>query len=146
MSGLDAIGAIRRCDPHARIVVLTVRQGSEDIYRVLQAGATTYLFKDMLSRDLIRTIRQVHQGDRTLPHVVAARLTERAAAPMLTAREVEVLEFVAEGLTNKDIGLAMSISDATVHAHLKSVFLKLSVDDRFAAVRKATRRGIIHLQ
>src|SRR5215471_13899902 len=81
MSGVDAIRAIRREDPGARIVVLTMYEGDEDIYRAHQAGATTYLLKDTLSADLIRVVREVHQGERPVMPVVEARLKERASAP-----------------------------------------------------------------
>jgi DNA-binding NarL/FixJ family response regulator len=146
MSGLDAIRAIRSRFADARIVVLTVHHGTEDIFRVLQAGATTYLLKEMLTKELIRVIRQVHAGERPIPDEIASRLTERAREPALTSREIEVLELIATGLANREIGMALSISDQTVHAHAKNIFSKLKVGDRMAAVSLALRRGIIHLK
>ncbi len=146
LSGLEAIREIRRKDPDARIVVLTMYEGDEDIYRALQAGATTYLLKDTVSDDLIDVIRQVHLGYRPLTPVIQTRLAEREHRPVLTAREVRVLELVAEGLRNKEIAGELGISDETAYAHLKNIFAKLDVHDRTAAVRVAVRRGIVHLK
>jgi len=145
MSGVDAIRAIRREQPDARIVVLTMFQGDEDIFRALQAGAATYLLKDTLSDDLIRVIREVHAGKHPVPPEVEARLAERAAGPTLTPREVQVVGLIAEGMRNKEIAAALGISDETVQVHVKSIFWKLKVKDRSAAMNVALRRGIIHL-
>jgi DNA-binding NarL/FixJ family response regulator len=145
MSGVDAIRAIRREYPDARIVVLTMFQGDEDIFRALQAGAATYLLKDTLSDDLIRVIRDVHAGRHPVPPEVEARLAERAAGPTLTPREVQVVGLIAEGMRNKEIAAALGISDETVQVHVKSIFWKLKVKDRSAAMNVALRRGIIHL-
>jgi DNA-binding NarL/FixJ family response regulator len=145
ISGVDAIRIIRREHPDARIVVLTMFQGDEDIFRALQAGAATYLLKDTLSDDLIRVIRDVHAGKQPVPPAVEARLAERAAGPTLTPREVQVVGLIAEGMRNKEIAAALGISDETVQVHVKSIFWKLKVKDRSAAMNVALRRGIIHL-
>jgi len=126
LDGVAATSAITRQFPDARIVVLTVHQGMEDVYRALQAGAITYILKDTLTKDLIRVIRQVHAGERPLPP--------------------EVLELMAKGLSNRHIALRLAISDETVHAHAKNIFSKLHVGDRTRAVTEAFRRGIIHLR
>jgi len=146
LDGVAATAAITRQFPDARIVVLTVHQGMEDVYRALQAGAITYILKDTLTKDLIRVIRQVHAGERPLPPDIAVRLAARAREPPLTAREVEVLELMAKGLSNRHIGVTLAISDETVHAHAKNIFAKLHVGDRTGAVTEAFRRGIIHLR
>jgi DNA-binding NarL/FixJ family response regulator len=145
MSGVEAIRVIRREHPEARIVVLTMYQGDEDIFRALQAGATTYLLKDMLSDDLIRVIREVHAGMHPVRADVEAALAERAAGPTLTPREVQVVGLIAEGMRNKEIAAALGISDETVQVHVKSIFWKLKVNDRSAAMNVALRRGIVHL-
>ena len=145
MSGLEAIRAIREDDDTARIVVLTMYQGDEDIYRALQAGAATYLLKDALSHELIRIVREVHSGGRPLPPNVAAVLAARAGRPSLTSREVEVVKLVAKGLRNKEIAESLGLSDETVRAHLKHILRKLNVNDRTAAVTAALSRGIIHI-
>jgi two-component system NarL family response regulator len=144
MSGLDAIRSIRREDAEARIIVLTMYQGDEDIHRALSAGATTYLLKDTLSDDLIRFVREVHAGRSPIRADVKARLDERAGQPTLTPREVQVMELVYEGRRNKEIGTLLGISEETVQVHLKNIFAKLKVGERTAAVNVALRRGIVH--
>ena len=146
MSGVDAIRAIRMTDGDARVVVLTMYEGDEDIRRALDAGAATYLLKASLSDDLIDVIRQVHGGGRHLPKEVQARLNDRAARPPLTQREVDVIELVSKGQRNKEIAATLEIREETVEVHLKNIFTKLDVHDRTAAVRVALRRGIIHLE
>jgi DNA-binding NarL/FixJ family response regulator len=143
MSGLDAIEAIRRDEPTARIVVLTMYEGNEHIYRALSAGAATYLLKDTLSSDLIRVVRQVHAGEKPIRPEVQAKLAERAAHPTLTPREVAVMELVGEGRRNKEVATALKISEETVQVHLRNIFAKLDVSDRAAALVVATKRGIV---
>ena len=145
MSGLEAIRAIRHLSPDARIIVLTMYHGDEDIHRALVAGASTYLLKDMLSDDLMRVIREVHAGQRALLPDVQIKLDERATRPSLTPREVQVTELIGRGLRNKEIASELHISEETVQVHVKSILTKLSVNDRTAAVNVAMRRGIIHL-
>jgi DNA-binding NarL/FixJ family response regulator len=146
MSGLDAIKAIRREVPEAKIVVLTTYHGDEDIFRALQAGATTFLMKDMIADELANVIREVHAGTHTLTSKLRDRLSERASRPNLTPREIEVVGLIAEGMRNKEIAAALGITDDTVQAHVKSILVKLGVHDRTAAVRVALQRGIIHLE
>lgn len=145
MSGLDAIRAIRAIDPAAKIVVLTMYSGEEDVYRALEAGAATYLLKGTLSDDLIRIVRDVHAGGRPIPPDVAATLAARSPRSVLTPREVEVVALMAKGLQNKEIAAHMRISHETVRIHAKNIFFKLQVPDRTAAVVDALRRGIIHM-
>lgn len=146
MSGLDAIREIRREDADARIIVLTMYQGDEDIHRALGAGAATYLLKDTLSDDLIRFVREVNAGRRPIRPEVKARLDERAGSPTLTPREIQVMERVAEGRRNKEIAALLGISEETVQVHLKNIFAKLKVSERTAAVNVALRRGIVHIK
>jgi two-component system NarL family response regulator len=145
ISGVDAIREIRQLDADARIIVLTMYTGDEDIHRAICAGASTYLLKDTLSDDLPRIVREVHAGRRTLPPDVAARLQERAAHPTLTSREIEVMRLVAAGRRDKEIALALSISTHTARVHMKNIFTKLGVSDRTEAMSVAIRRGIIHI-
>jgi two-component system, NarL family, response regulator len=145
MSGLEAIRAIRHTSPDAKIIVLTMYHGDEDIHRALVAGASTYLLKDMLSDDLMRVIREVQAGQHALLPDVQTRLEERASRPALTPREVQVTELIGRGLRNKEIASELHISEETVQVHVKSILTKLSVNDRTAAVNVAMRRGIIHL-
>jgi len=145
MGGVDAIRAIRMVDAHARIIVLTMYKGDEDIHRAMEAGASTYLLKDTLADDLPRIVREVHVGRRSLPPDVLARLEERAASPTLTPREIEVMKLVASGRRDKEIAVALSISAQTARVHMKNIFAKLGVSDRTEAMSVAIRRGIIHI-
>ena len=144
-SGTQAIEAIRREDPQARIIVLTMYDGDEDIYRALNAGAATYLLKDTLSDDLIRVVREVQSGQRPVHPNIEARLAERSTLSRLTPREIEVMELMMQGLRNKEIAPSLGISEGTVQVHIKSIFAKLNVNDRTAAVKVALHRGIVHL-
>jgi DNA-binding NarL/FixJ family response regulator len=145
MGGLEAISAIRADDPTARIIVLTMYQGDEDIHRALHAGAATYLLKDAIVDDLPRVVREVHAGERPIPPDVARILAGRAEHPALTPREVEVLQLIAQGYRNKEIAAALSISKETAKVHVKNILTKLNVSDRSAAITAAARRGIIHV-
>jgi two-component system NarL family response regulator len=145
VSGLEAIKGIKAADPGARIIVLTTYQGDEDIYRALHAGANAYLLKDTVSKDLVRCIYEVYEGGRQLEPEIRAALAERASRPALTVREVEVLRLVAKGLRNKEIAAVLNIANETVQSHVKSIFIKLEVSDRTAAMNTALQRGIIHL-
>jgi DNA-binding NarL/FixJ family response regulator len=145
-SGVDAIKAIRADDANARIIVLTMYEGDEDIFRAHQAGATTYLLKDTLSSDLVRVVREVHAGERPVLPEVQARLAERASMPTLTSREVEVIQLISQGLRNKEVGAMLGITEGTVQIHVKNIFAKLNVNDRTGAVQVAVRRGLIHMR
>jgi two-component system, NarL family, response regulator len=145
MSGVDAIRTIRQINADARIIVLTMYKGDEDIHRAIDAGAMTYLLKDTLADDLPRIVREVHEGGRPLPPDVVAKLEERAASPTLTSREVEVMRLLAAGRRDKEIAVALGISSQTVRVHVKNIYAKLDVGDRTEAMSVAIRRGIIHI-
>jgi DNA-binding NarL/FixJ family response regulator len=144
-SGVEAITEIRRDVPGARVIVLTTFDGDEDIYRALQAGAKGYLLKDMFGEELIEAIRTVHAGKQRIPAAVAQRLAERMVGPSLTSRELEVLKCIVAGKSNRDIGLQLSISEATVKTHINNILGKLNVTDRTQAATTALQRGIVHL-
>jgi DNA-binding NarL/FixJ family response regulator len=146
MPGLQAICAIRKLQEDARIIVLTMYHGDEDIYRAFQAGAMGYLLKDTVPDDLIRVIREVHNGARVVPPEISAALEARASQPSLTLREFQVLELLATGKRNKEIAAALGMSNDTASAHVKSIFVKFNVHDRTAAMAEAIRRGIIHIE
>jgi DNA-binding NarL/FixJ family response regulator len=146
MSGLEAIRSIRRSDPAARIVVLTMHDGEEDIHRALQAGAATYVLKETLPDDLVQVIRAVYGGQRPILADVATRLASREIHSSLTTREVEVLALIAEGSRNKEIADVLEIAEETVQVHVRHILSKLDVKDRTAAVTVALRRGIIHIR
>ena len=145
MTGVEATKAIRSEYPGARIIVLTTYDGDEDIYRALQAGARAYLLKDVLREDLLAAIRAVHAGQRHIPPAVAARLAERLPLSDLTARELEVLKLIVKGMSNSEIGAALTISTGTVKIHVNNILSKLGVSDRTQAATTALQRGIVHL-
>ena len=145
MTGIQAIQAIRTEFADARIIVLSAYKGDEDIFRALQAGAVTYLLKETLGDDLIPIIREVHAGGGPIPPEVGRKLADRVTQAALTAREIEVLELVAKGMRNKEIGASLHISAQTAEGHLKSILSKLNVHDRTEAVTVATQRGLIQM-
>lgn len=137
---------IRKETPQARFIVLTTYDGDEDIYRAIQAGAKAYLLKGMSSDELIAAIRAVHAGKSHIPQVVAEKLAERIGAEELTPREVNVLQQIVEGMTNKEIGVQLKISETTVKTHVNNLLAKLGVTDRTQAATAAIRRGIVSLE
>jgi DNA-binding NarL/FixJ family response regulator len=151
MPGLDGVGAIKAIkaqQPSSRIIVLTTYNSDADILRAIEAGATGYLLKDAPREELFRAIRAAARGDSVLAPAVAARLMTRMRAPAeenLSAREIEVLQLVAKGASNEEIGKSLHISTATVKTHLIHIYGKLGVDDRTAAVTTALEKGIITL-
>src|SRR6266446_22928 len=146
LGGVEAITAIRREFPDARLIVLTTYDGDEDIYRSLQAGAQGYLLKDVFFEELETAIRTVHAGSRWIPAQVAERLAERMGSSDLTAREIEVLEQIVAGNSNKAIAARLNISEATVKSHINSILNKLGVSDRTQAATTALQRGLVHLR
>lgn len=144
-NGVDAIARIREEFPRARIIVLTTFDGDEDIYRAMQAGARGYLLKGMDLAELTEAVRTVHAGKSRIPSRVAEKLAERMSGATLTARELEVLQLIVAGKSNKDIGNALFISEATVKTHVNSLLSKLGVEDRTQAATTALQRGIVHL-
>ena len=144
LGGVEATKLIRQEAPNARIIVLTTFDGDEDIYRALQSGAQSYLLKGVSFEELPEAIRTVHAGQRRIPAVVAERLAERLTGEVLTAREVQVLELIVRGNSNKEIGTALAISEATVKSHINSLLSKLGVTDRTQAATTALQRGIVH--
>jgi len=145
MGGVDAIRRIRAEFPSAQIVVLSTYQGDEDIYRALQAGAVTYLLKDMIADKMMAVIREVAVGGRPIVPEIAQQLTGRMFKASLTARELEVMRLIADGRRNKEIAGELKISEETVQGHVKNILAKLDVHDRTEAVAVAVRRGIVHL-
>ena len=145
MSGIDAMVAIRKEFPKARIVVFTTSEGDIEIRRALEAGACSYMLKSTLPNELADTIRQVHAGKKSVPPAVAARIVEHLSEEPLTKREVEVLKLAMTGSRNRDIADRLSISEETVKAHMKHILEKLGASDRTEAVTIAARRGIIHI-
>lgn len=145
MTGVEAITAITAEFPDARIIALTTWDGDADIHRALQAGARGYLLKDVVSDEVANAIRQVHAGGRAIPGEVAQRLAEHTPRIDLTEREVEVLAHMARGMSNKEIGVALGRTEATIKVHVLHILQKLEAPDRTGAVTIGLQRGIIHL-
>jgi DNA-binding NarL/FixJ family response regulator len=145
LSGVEAIRAIRETRPNLRFIVLTTYDGDEDIHRALEAGAQAYLLKGMSHVALTGAIRRAYAGLKYIPAVVSQKLAERPPHSELSARELEVLKLMSRGRSNKEIGEALGISEATVKWHLNIIFSRLNVSDRTEATVVALRRGIVHL-
>jgi DNA-binding NarL/FixJ family response regulator len=145
MNGIEAIMAIRAESPHARIIVLTTYAGDAQAAAALKAGAAGYLLKNMVRKELIETIRVVHAGKRRVPPEIATEIAEHVADDALTVREIQILQCVAAGKSNKLIAAELDISEGTVKTHMKSILPKLDASDRTHAVMIALRRGILDL-
>jgi two-component system NarL family response regulator len=146
MGGVEAIIAIRKEFPDARVIVLTTFDTDEDIYRAIQSGAKSFLLKDTPDDELAATIRAAYAGEQKLSPKVAGRLAARQQREELSQREMEVLQLLVKGRSNKEIAAVLFISEDTVKAHLKTLFVKLHVQDRTQAAINAVRQGIVHLE
>jgi len=143
MSGIDALVTIRSEFPAAKIVVLTTYRGDAQAVRALHAGASGYLLKSMLRKELPDTIRAVHRGQRRIPPEIAAEIAEHHTDDALSEREIDVLRLVAAGKANKIVAAELAISEETVKAHMRNILGKLAANDRTHAVTIALKRGII---
>jgi len=143
IDGVETIRRIRVHDPDARVVVLTMYEGDEAIFRALDAGAAAYVLKDVISEDLIRVIREVDAGEYSAPESIRLRLEARKDFVLLTPRETEVVQLISEGMRNKEIAFTLNISEGTAKIHVKNILAKLKVHDRSAIVAVALRRGIL---
>jgi len=145
MTGIDAIVAIRREEPEARIVCLTTFDGDEDIYRALHAGARGYLLKGFSRELLLECIRTVYRGEMWIPPAVAGKLATRVGRPELSTREMDVLGHLVRGRANKEIATSLNITEGTVKVHVNHIFIKLGVNGRTEAISEALKRGIVNL-
>jgi two-component system NarL family response regulator len=145
MSGLDAIREIREGYPAACFIVLTTYQGDEDIHRALNAGAQGYMLKGMPHGELLDAVRRVHSGSRYLPGAVRESLASRPPGPDLSPRELQILELIVKGMSNKQIGDRLGITEGTVKWHVNSILGRLNVSDRTQAAVAALNRGIVQL-
>ena len=146
MPGMDGVGVLQRlkdlADP-PRVIILTSYGKEEEIYRAIRAGAHGYLLKDASETEMVSAILAVASGKRYIPRSVAARLADRMLRQDLTSRELSVLELLAQGSTNKQIAVALNISDNTVRSHITNIMEKLQVSDRTEAVANALKKGVL---
>lgn len=145
ISGDEVIRRGRPLSPKTRFIVLTTYEGDEDIHRALSSEAHGYVIKGMPHDVLLTAIKQVHKGKVFLPPTVRRSMQMRGSEPLLSGREKQVLHLVIDGLTNREIGNRLSITEATVKGHMTLIFEKLNVKDRVQAVISALQRGIAHL-
>jgi two-component system NarL family response regulator len=145
MSGVEAVKTIREEFSEVRVVMLSVYDGEEDIYRAIEAGACGYLLKSSERDELLAAIRTVHEGGRYLPAQVAQRLAQRMGRPQLSDRELQVLQLVVKGRANKEIASDLGIAEITAKQHVSHILEKLGVLDRTQAATAAIQRGIVHL-
>ena len=146
MGGVETTMAIRKQFPEARVIILTTFDTDEDIYRAIQSGAKSYLLKDTPNVELAATIRAVFKGEQILPPKVANRLARRLQRADISEIEMEVLQQLMKGRSNKEMALSLFVTEDTVKARLKTLFSKLKVHDRTEAAICAIRNGIVHLE
>jgi DNA-binding NarL/FixJ family response regulator len=142
MNGIDAMIRIRTEFSDARVIMLTTFDGDVEVQRALEAGARGYLLKSLPADELIKAIRDVHAGKKLVQAELAAQMAEHIGEDRVTAREIQVLECVAAGRHNREIGEHLLISEETVKVHLKRIMAKLGARDRTHAVAIANRRGV----
>ena len=145
MNGIETLQALRQLPTPPRTIVLTNLETDEDIYRAVQAGAHGYLLKSTTQQEMIEAIHAVADGKRQFPPRIASRLAQRMSRANLTARELEILEMLAKGLTNKQIGIALAIAANTARNHVNNIIEKLEVADRTEAVTTAIQQGLLEL-
>ena len=144
-NGIEAIVAIRRLDPEARVIVLTTYSGDVQVVRAMEAGARAYLLKNALHKELLDAIRAVHAGHKTVSPAIAAEMAEHSSMDSLTANEVDVLRLIAQGHANKEVAARLSITEEAVKSRVKNIIAKLHANDRTHAVTIGLQRGIISL-
>jgi DNA-binding NarL/FixJ family response regulator len=145
LDGPAAAARIRAADPGERLLMLSTSEADEDIRRAFEAGASGYILKSASPGDLVEAILAVHRGERWVPAMVARLAAEGSSQPMLSARQTEVLELLAKGLSNKEIATVLGFTADGAKAHLKSIYAKLGVNDRTEAVVVAIQRGLIRV-
>jgi DNA-binding NarL/FixJ family response regulator len=145
LDGVGVVDAIRREDASARIVILTTYDADNDIFRAIKTGAKGYLLKDARREELLDCIRKVNAGETCIPQALMQKLVTGINSEPLTDREKDVLQLLANGKSNKEIGTKLFISEFTVKGHLRSIFTKLNVLSRTEAIAAATRRGLVQI-
>lgn len=143
--GVAVVEQVLGVNPKARLLIMTTFDGDEDIFRCLSQGAKGYLLKDSPRQEILNAIRAVSQDQPYTSSSIAAKALQRMAKPNLTKREVDVIQLLAQGRSNKDIARRLSITEGTAKTHVKSILLKLDAISRTEAVAVAHKRGLVHL-
>ena len=141
--GPSVIVGIVRSHPRTHVLIFSSYASEEEIYQSLHHGARGFLTKDATRDEIINAIREVHRGGRYIPPAVAGRFAERLQRSELTRREMEILNLLADGKTNRDIGRALQIAESTVKNHIKGLLTKLGANDRLQAIHITLGRGLI---
>jgi two-component system NarL family response regulator len=144
-NGVEALQRIRQEFPEARVIMLTTFDLEEMVFNALEAGASGYLLKSVERAELVAAIRRVHLGERCFPETLERRMADQGSHKRLSPRELETLELLRRGLSNRDIGVALGVSENTAKAHVKSILLKLGVADRAEAVAAGFERGFLQV-
>jgi len=145
MDGLDVIAEVNNAKLDSKVIIMTTFESEEDVHRAMKAGARGYLLKDSSQEEILDAIRRVSLGETYLPARIVQKVAEGMRKPELSPREIEVLQWVAAGKSNKEIGTQLFIAEGTVKTHVKNLLEKLSVVGRTGAIREAVRRGLVRL-
>jgi Response regulator containing a CheY-like receiver domain and an HTH DNA-binding domain len=145
MDGLDVVAQVETLKLQSKVIIMTTFQSDEDVHRAIKAGARGYLLKDSSREEILDAIRRVNLGETYLPARIVQKMAEGLRKPVLSPREIEVLQCVATGASNKEIGVQLFIAEGTVKTHVKAVLEKLGVPGRTAAIREGVRRGLVRL-
>ncbi|MBC7979209.1 MAG: response regulator transcription factor [Armatimonadetes bacterium] len=141
--GIEVTRRIIADHPGARILLVSINDTGEDVYRAIEAGAAGYIPKSSEQTELLQAIRDVAAGFRYLPQDLARKLAIRRLTTPLSEREIEVLSLVAKGMGNKEIATSLGIAEGTIKTHLKHIISKLDARDRTSAVTLAQEQGIL---
>jgi len=145
MDGLDVIAEVNNAKLGSKVIIMTTFESEEDVHRAMKAGARGYLLKESSQEEILDAIRRVSLGETYLPARIVQKVAEGMRKPELSPREIEVLQWVAAGKSNKEIGTQLFIAEGTVKTHVKNLLEKLSVAGRTGAIREAVRRGLVRL-
>ncbi len=143
--GLAVVKSLRSEFANAKILILTTYATDEDIYTSLKAGAMGYLLKDSPRQEILAAVRAIHNGQKVIPPAVALKVADRLNQEELTVREDEVLQLMAQGKSNKEIGAALDIGEGTAKTHVNNILSKFGVAGRTEAVTMAIKRGLVRL-
>ena len=145
MDGLDVLAEVKSSRLPCKVIIMTTFDSEEDVQRAMKAGARGYLLKASTQDEILDAIRRVSLGETYLPARIVQKVAEGMRKPELSPREVEVLQWVAAGKSNKEIGAQLFIAEGTVKTHVKNLLEKLAVVGRTAAIREAVHRGLVRL-